>query len=279
MAKTAAKRRIQRKARARPAAKKSDRRILNCIPSRETEKDWQFDHAVAAGLAAAAPVPKSKDLRAAWWKIGDQGATGACVGWAAVDSVLRWHLVTGGRIAPADRLSPRFIWMAAKETDEYVSVPTTFIEEEGTSLKAALDITRKLGAVTDAVLPFGSGVLFDGAVKTFYAIAAQLKIASYINLGRDPVKWRRWIAQNGPILTRLDIDRTWDNVDQTGGRLAAYDPTSTSGGHAVALVGYAPDMFIVRNSWGTSWGDRGFAYASNAYAAAAFTEAYGITVN
>ncbi len=44
-----------------------------------------------------------------------------------------------------------------------------------------------------------------------------------------------------------------------------------------ALVGYTPDRFIVRNSWGTSWGDQGFAYASVAYAQAAFTEAYGVS--
>jgi C1A family cysteine protease len=32
----------------------------------------------------------------------------------------------------------------------------------------------------------------------------------------------------------------------------------------------------VRNSWGTDWGDKGFAYASLAYAQDAFTEAYGV---
>lgn len=42
----------------------------------------------------------------------------------------------------------------------------------------------------------------------------------------------------------------------------------------VALVGYTSDRFIVRNSWG----DKGFGYASIAYAQAAFTEAYGVTV-
>jgi C1A family cysteine protease len=69
------------------------------------------------------------------------------------------------------------------------------------------------------------------------------------------------------------------NAGQTGGKLNTYDPMSKQGGHAVALVGYDPGMFIVRNSWGdTGWGDKGFAYASNVYAAAAFTEAYGMNV-
>jgi C1A family cysteine protease len=34
----------------------------------------------------------------------------------------------------------------------------------------------------------------------------------------------------------------------------------------------------VRNSWGTNWGDGGFAYASYEYAKTAFTESYGIFI-
>ncbi|NQT15070.1 MAG: hypothetical protein HQ582_20100, partial [Planctomycetes bacterium] len=56
---------------------------------------------------------------------------------------------------------------------------------------------------------------------------------------------------------------------------AQYLPNTVRGGHAVCLVGYTKQHFIVRNSWNTGWGHRGFAYASNAYAQAAFTEAYG----
>jgi C1A family cysteine protease len=63
------------------------------------------------------------------------------------------------------------------------------------------------------------------------------------------------------------------------GKLDQYKPETRRGGHAVALVGYTPDAFIVRNSWGTTaWGDQGFGYASSAYAQADFTEANGLTV-
>ena len=253
-------------------------RILNRIPSRNTEKDWRFDNALAAGVVAPESIPQSKDLREDWWAINDQGSTGACVGWATADSLLRWHFVQEGRLSSDYLLSPRFIWMAAKESDEFTSQPTTFIESDGTSLKAALDIARNYGAVVDAVLPFDSCWLFPGEVETFYALAAQLKIASYINLGRDLANWRHWIATKGLILTGLVCDKTWMNAEDTGGRLDRYDPMSADGGHAAALVGYDDDMFIVRNSWGEYWGDWGFAYASNVYAAGAFDEAYGVSV-
>jgi hypothetical protein len=263
-----------------PRAKKTGKRILNCIPSRKTERDWAFDHAVDAGvLAAPAMIPAAKDLREAWWKIGDQGSTGSCVGWATADSVLRWHFVKANRLPKDQLLSPRFIWMASKETDEFVSQPTTFIESDGTSLKSALDIARKFGAVRDSVLPFGSGKLYQDEAMTFYALAAQLKISSYFNLGTNLSKWRTWLATKGPILTRLGVDATWDDAKATQGKLDVYQPNTVRGGHAIALVGYTPDRFIVRNSWGTSqWGDQGFGYASIAYSQAAFTEAYGVSL-
>ena len=74
------------------------------------------------------------------------------------------------------------------------------------------------------------------------------------------------------------MDATWDNATATQGNLDFYQLQTTHGGHAVALVGCTPDRFIVRNSWGTGWGDQGYAYASLAYAQAAFMEAYGVVV-
>jgi hypothetical protein len=173
--------------------------------------------------------------------------------------------------------------MSAKETDQSTSRPTTFIEQDGTWLKAALDIARKFGVVTGAVLPFENPpnapeLYTAGDVNTFYAIAAQRRITSYFNLGTNLKDWRAWIANNGPILTRLEVDTAWDNATNNQGNLDTYDAAHTRGGHCIALVGYTPARFIVRNSWGTGWGDKGFAYASDKYAAAAFTEAYGVVL-
>jgi hypothetical protein len=254
------------------------KRILNCIESRNQEEDWGLDQALQSDtVTALGPPPASVDLRAPWWDIGDQLQTGSCVGWATADSVARWHLVKLARVAETDHLAVRYVWMAAKETDEFRTQPTTFIEVEGTSLKTALDVARKYGLVLEPVLPFNKAQLFPGDAKTFYALASKLRINAYFNLGRDQQAWRTWLATQGPILTRLNVDQTWDNATSTGGNLDAYKPP-TRGGHAVALVGYTADRFIVRNSWGTPWGDQGYGYASLAYAQAAFTEAYGITV-
>lgn len=261
-------------------ATKKIKRILNCIPSRNTENDWRIENAVQAGLSSAA-LPSSIDLRDnSWWKIGDQESTGSCVGWASTDSLLRWHLVKANRLSKAQALSVRFTWMASKETDEFTNRPETFIDEAGTSLKAALEIQKKYGSVLDTLLPL-NGSLVSGNGNTFFATAATRRINSYYNLipliGDKLESYRKWLANNGPIMVRLDVDSNWNGLGSNG-KLTTYNSATRGGGHAVALVGYTKDYFIVRNSWGETWGDKGYAYASNAYTNTAFTEAYGISI-
>lgn len=255
-------------------------RICNLVPSRETERDWTFAQLLSSGaLAAPKAAPASVDLRQAWWKIGDQGNTGSCVGWAAADGVMRHALVTAGRLAQGTPLSTRFVWMASKETDEFVHTPETFIEESGTSLKAAVDILRKYGAVTDATLPFKvTTLMYQGTVKDFYADAATRKASAYFNLGKDVNQWKKWLAGGSPILAGLAVDQTFRDATTTKGKLATFLPNTVAGGHAIAIVGYtAAGDFIIRNSWGTNWGDKGFGYATPGYIAQAFfAESYGI---
>lgn len=258
-------------------------RILNIVPSRNTHDDWQFENALQAEAIGSPPaaLPASVDLRAAWWNVGDQESTGSCVGWASTDGVARYHFRKANRLGPNERLSPRFTWMASKETDQFTARPETMIEGAGTSLKAAVDILRKYGAVPESLLPFHIATnLYSGDENTFYATAATRKIASYFNLQKNLPNWRKWLATRGPLLVALTVDSTWDQATTTGGKLDVFKPNTARGGHAVAVVGYRSDgRFIVRNSWGTGWGDKGFGYPSEAYINAAFwNESYGITL-
>ena len=248
--------------------------VLNCEPSTGVDSDWSFEDAVAAGVVAADEARPAVDLRRPDWPVRDQGSTGACVGFATADGVLHWHYGKAGLLASGERPSPRFIWMANKETDRIRSYPTTFIESAGTQTKRALRIARRYGCVLESTLPM-SGRLSSLSTAAFYTRAAKYRIASYHNLRRNRAAWRRWLCHQGPILARVVVDRTWDQATRTGGELERYLPDTARGGHAICLVGYTADGFIVRNSWGPGWGDGGFAYASDDYAADAINEAYG----
>jgi len=270
----------ERKPRGRSTTVDVTRRICNLVPSRGTDKDWTFRDSIAGGaIRAVTAPPPSVDLRKPWWAINDQEDTGSCVGWATADGVVRYHMVMAGLLPKDQLLSPRFVWMASKEFDEFTTRADTFLEGSGTSLKSAMDIVRKYGAVTDAMLPFHIVTkMHTGPENAFYAEAAQRKVASYFNLQRDLTQWKTWLASNGPILAGLTVDQTWDNAASTGGKIDTFMPNTARGGHAVTIVGYlASGRFIVRNSWGTGWGDGGFGYVSPAYIAAGFfVDSYGV---
>ncbi len=212
--------------------------------------------------------------------MGDQGFTGSCVGWAAADGVGRYVLVEAGKIRRSQRLSPRFTWMSSKERDEFRDRPTSFVEEAGTSLKAAMNIGRRYGFALERQVPFEvDTAMWTGAENALFASAARRRI-SYVNLRLDLRRWKSWLATNGPILAGLWVDDYWYGLGPDG-KLDTWDAASAFGGHAVCIVGYRKDgRFIVRNSWGTSWGRKGFAYVSPEYLRAGFfPESYGATVD
>jgi hypothetical protein len=252
-----------------------EHRVLNCVPSQRTERDWTFEDAVKSGLISDIYTPpESVDLRERWWGVDNQGQSGACVGYATAYGVLRWLYVKAGIMPRNQKPSARFIWMANKETDELINYPSTFLEVEGTQTKLALDVVRKYGCVTESDLPMYGGLSVDTA-HVFYTKASQYRISSYHNLGTNQHVWKQWLATQGPILTRLEVDKAFINASQTNGIIDNYDRNTVDGGHAVCFVGYTPEYFIVRNSWGTGWGNVGYGFVTAEYAANAFTEAYG----
>lgn len=258
----------------------SKNRVLNVIPSNDTENDWRFEDAVrknVLGAPSRRELPESVDLANVDWKIQDQKDHGACVG-MAVSDLLNWHFVKSGTLTKDQILSSRFVYMAAKEMDYSTDFPTTFLELAFTSLKTGLDIAKIYGCVLDSTLPFEPDMLCHTPQSDFYLEASDFRIRAYYNLGGNQDNWRAWLARKGPILTTLGVDTTWDNAKKTDGYLETYIPETVRGGHAILIVGYTEDRFKVKNSWGENWGDNGYGYASLQYARDAFQEAYGIII-
>jgi C1A family cysteine protease len=69
------------------------------------------------------------------------------------------------------------------------------------------------------------------------------------------------VATQGPIA--ISVDASWGNYEEGVFTCSDYKSTlcGTSIDHAVQLVGYGTekgqDYWLVRNSWGTSWGEGG----------------------
>jgi C1A family cysteine protease len=256
-------------------------RICNVVPSKDTDNDFDYASSLASGAVTAQALPDKVDLRASWWTINDQENTGSCVGWATADGVVRWHMVKAGLLGRHEMLSPRHVWMASKETDSITALPETFLEEAGTMTKAAVRVARHTGVARESDLPFHIHTLmYVGSEGSFYSRCAKHRIASYHNLRHDLDAWKHWLAESGPILVALQVDSSWDAAGLNAGKIDDFVPGTVRGGHAVAVVGYRKDgRFIVRNSWGTSWGVRGFGYVHPDYIAASFfPEAYGVTL-
>jgi papain like protease len=263
-------------------------RVLNVGPSPARDEDHTPAAAEAAGHLAAVEPPSRCDLREPWYTVGDQGHTGSCVGWALADSVLWRQLVRADKLSVEARLSPRFMWMAAKEmrakltptAGEPAWHPTTFLEQGMTDVKSALDVARTYGVALEQELPW-QGHLFPGPIEDFYDSARERKITHYYRLddGEDSSAWfghwRRWIDQHGPVLIVVGVDPQFLDGPQL---LATIDLDAVSDHHAAALVGYSPNGFLIRCSWGTDWGKGGYAVATEDYLDQATLESYGVVV-
>ena len=83
----------------------------------------------------------------------------------------------------------------------------------------------------------------------------EAQLRSYFGLHSPGDKWRHWLAHTGPIIARFEIDKAFNDATAASAVIDAYTEETGYGGHALSIVGYTKNHFIVRNSWGSTWGD------------------------
>jgi cathepsin F len=93
-----------------------------------------------------------------------------------------------------------------------------------------------------------------GTCKAVKTVAVPANTCKYVSISVSETALQSALA-NGPVSIALDAD-----VLQyyTGGIISGSDCSGTSVDHAVLMVAWVGTTYTIKNSWGTSWGEKGY---------------------
>ena len=78
----------------------------------------------------------------------------------------------------------------------------------------------------------------------------------YNKLPNDIEKIKLEVYKRGPITCSIKASKHLENYKK--GIYKEFFPDPIKPNHVVSIVGFGADYFIIRNSWGIAWGDKGF---------------------
>jgi hypothetical protein len=245
------------------SAEKATRKVLDAFPDRIDLRDWFYPPALIALPDSLVSCPLIKPAM-----ILDQGREGACTGFAlaAVVNFLR------AKRKQTALVSPRMLYELARRYDEWPGEAY-----EGSSARGAIKAWAKHGVCLRSAWKDGQ----HGMTHLSDAIIEQAMAApggAYYRIRPYNVRdMHTALAETGILYATLMVHSGWaDPGGSKGdkpvpvtylrrGRTATLKlpvikrSGSADGGHAVAIVGYTPQGFIIQNSWGPDWGTGGFA--------------------
>jgi hypothetical protein len=106
------------------------------------------------------------------------------------------------------------------------------------------------------------------------------KITEFDASPMDPTSIATLLAGGSDVWFSMDIGDSWMNP--IGDTIADWNANSIDGGHAVLFSGYrhvnGQRQFLVHNSWGSDWGNNGYAYISEAMVTGFIKSAYKVVV-
>ena len=201
-------------------------------------------------MATTNDLPASFDWRSVNGRdfttpIRNQARCGSCVAFAAIGVLETQINVSNGKPSLDLDLS---------EQDLFARIGGC----ESGSLPFFANSTLKSSGVPDeSCFPYASGRLGEDQSQSLACkdrAARVLKVTGTRSLGASEAKKA---LQAGPLMTTMTVYE--DFMFYTGG-VYQYVSGKALGGHAVTIVGYddAAGAWIVRNSWGESWGEGGY---------------------
>eukprot|EP01012_Entosiphon_sulcatum_P014974 TRINITY_DN1_c0_g1_i3.p1 TRINITY_DN1_c0_g1~~TRINITY_DN1_c0_g1_i3.p1 ORF type:complete len:330 (-),score=84.87 TRINITY_DN1_c0_g1_i3:77-1045(-) len=114
------------------------------------------------------------------------------------------------------------------------------------------------GIDSEADYPYTSGTGNSGTCNTQKEKTFVAKLTSHEDIAKSEAQIATYLAANGPVAIGVDAQLGWQTY--RGGIMATCFGKQLD--HGVLLVGYqgtaTEPYWIVKNSWGTSWGESGY---------------------
>ena len=188
---------------------------------------------------------------------GNQGDQRSCVGWAVGYGMMSYYKNREFRLQKLQsdfRFSPAFIYNQIKHKNC----------NGGSLIRDALNVIESQG-----LLPI-EDFKYDPNSCADHPSVAQIQSAWNYRIGRwmrvnvqSLAEMKAHIVRGFPVVIGMNVYSSFQ--DWGGGgvyKTSIEDAGKPLGGHAMVVVGYAEQLkaFKVLNSWGTSWGDRGYAW-------------------
>ena len=206
-------------------------------------------------------LPAAVDLREHCSAVEDQGRLGSCTANALV-GVLEF-LERKDETTFRD-LSRLFIYYNERVLEQTVRV------DSGAMLRDGIKTLAKQGVCTEKKWPYVISKFDQRPPAACYREAEEYQITSYERIITLD-EMLACLAEGFPFVFGFSVYESFESseVARTGKVPMPQPEERVLGGHAVMAVGYddAGKNFIVRNSWGTGWGIKGYFTMPFAYLA------------
>jgi hypothetical protein len=211
----------------------------------------------------ATALPPKVDLRQYMTKVEDQENTNSCTANAVAGAYE--YLVKRYMGEKAYDVSRLFIYYNARSLDE-----SEELADEGSVIGLAIEGLKQYGACSEETWPFETDSVNEEPSSEAYEEASEFVIEDTELVPTDLDAWRRCLAEGYPIIFGLSLYNSFDSHRKKGlvsMPSSAESSRGTHSGHAMLCVGYSDTdkVFIVRNSWGHGWGDKGYCYIPYRY--------------
>ncbi len=224
-----------------------------------------------------ADLPASIDLRQFCSPVEDQGRLGSCTANAGVGMLEYFERKAFGTHNDASRL---FLYKVTRNLLGWTG-------DTGAFLRSTMAAMVLFGVPPETYWPYNIDNYDQEPTAFLYAFAQSFQSISYYRLdaaGTTPesllVRIKTNLAACLPAVFGFTVYTSISQADKTGKIPFPIKGESVAGGHAILAVGYDDNMkikntnpggeemtgaLLIRNSWGSGWGDGGYGWLPYEY--------------